>query len=114
MKVIRDASGRFFSLTQVIERKRFSMTSPELSRMPMRWSYFRSTTRRREPEELAVTSADLVRSMHHSRGRATGSMDDAVELLDSELKSGDMVLLMGAGDVNERGPRFTLRIGGAR
>jgi len=68
----------------------------------------------REPEELAVTSADLVRSMHHSRGRATGSMDDAVELLGSELKSGDMVLLMGAGDVNELGPRLTLRIGGAR
>ncbi len=41
-------------------------------------------------------------------------MDDAIELLDSELKSGDMVLLMGAGDVNELGPRLTFRIGGAR
>jgi UDP-N-acetylmuramate--alanine ligase len=67
----------------------------------------------REPETVEITSADLAASMRHPRARDVDPMDSVVQLLEREARSGDLVLLMGAGDVTDLGPRLAQRLGTA-
>ncbi|MCL4535161.1 MAG: UDP-N-acetylmuramate--L-alanine ligase [Bacteroidetes bacterium] len=53
--------------------------------------------REREPGDL--TSADLVRAMDHPNARHIGPLGEAADYLAGELQEGDVVLVMGAGDV---------------
>ncbi len=57
----------------------------------------------REQEEQIVSSLDLVNLIHHSDARYVAGLDDAVGLLEKEVTAGDMVITMGAGDVNRVG-----------
>ena len=64
----------------------------------------------REPEQVEVTSSELARSMAHPNSRAVESMDSALELLMAERRPGDLILLMGAGDVTDLGPRLVAEL----
>jgi UDP-N-acetylmuramate--alanine ligase len=64
----------------------------------------------REPELVEVTSTELARSMAHPNSRAVESMDNALELLMAERRPGDLILLMGAGDVTDLGPRLVAEL----
>jgi UDP-N-acetylmuramate--alanine ligase len=68
----------------------------------------------REPETVEVTSAGLAEAMHHPRSRSIDSMENIVRLLRTEAQWGDLVLLMGAGDVTELGPRLAQGLGTSR
>ncbi|MFN0072097.1 MAG: UDP-N-acetylmuramate--L-alanine ligase [Chloroflexota bacterium] len=65
----------------------------------------------REPENVTVSSVDLASAIRQSRSRSVKSMDEAVEVLRTRVQSGDLVLLMGAGDVTELGPRLAGALG---
>jgi len=52
----------------------------------------------RETDTLGVNSADVVAAMHHPDGRCARSLDEAVVWLGTELRPGDVVLTLGAGD----------------
>jgi UDP-N-acetylmuramate--alanine ligase len=52
----------------------------------------------RETDTLGVSSADVVAAMQHPDARCTRSLDEAVVWLGTELRPGDVVLTLGAGD----------------
>jgi UDP-N-acetylmuramate--alanine ligase len=52
----------------------------------------------RETDTLGVSSADVVAAMQHSDVRVAGSLDEAFVWLGTEVRSGDVVLTLGAGD----------------
>jgi UDP-N-acetylmuramate--alanine ligase len=52
----------------------------------------------RETDTLGVNSGDVVAAMHHPDGRCARSLDEAVVWLGTELRPGDVVLTLGAGD----------------
>lgn len=53
----------------------------------------------REQDPGALSSADLVAAMKHPDARHIPDMHDAAEYLANELRKGDLVLIMGAGDI---------------
>ena len=61
-----------------------------------------------EADRRAVTAEDLVRKMKtlHRDARHIKEFDEIVEVLKKELKPGDVVITMGAGDVNQVGQRL--------
>lgn len=52
----------------------------------------------RETDTLGVSSSDVVAAMRHSDVRSAGSLDEAFVWLGTEVRSGDVVLTLGAGD----------------
>jgi len=52
----------------------------------------------REKDTLGVTSADVVSEMRHPDVRSAESLDEALVWLGTEVKPGDVVLTLGAGD----------------
>jgi UDP-N-acetylmuramate--alanine ligase len=52
----------------------------------------------RETDTLGVSSGDVVAAMQHPDARCARSLDEAVVWLGTELRSGDVVLTLGAGD----------------
>ena len=61
-----------------------------------------------EADRRAVTSEDLVRKMKtlHRDARYIKEFDDIVRVLQKELRPGDVVITMGAGNVNQVGQRL--------
>jgi UDP-N-acetylmuramate--alanine ligase len=57
----------------------------------------------RETDTLGVNASDVVRVMEHVDVRAAESMDEAVTWLGTEVRPGDVVLTLGAGDGNRVG-----------
>jgi UDP-N-acetylmuramate--alanine ligase len=57
----------------------------------------------RETDSLGISSADLIRLIPNGAVEG-GSPADAVELLNREVASGDVVLTLGAGDITTVGP----------
>ncbi|MGC9082486.1 MAG: UDP-N-acetylmuramate--L-alanine ligase [Anaerolineae bacterium] len=57
----------------------------------------------RESDTLGVRSADVVARMRHPDARAVGSREEAVALLGTEVRPGDVVLTLGAGDGDKVG-----------
>jgi UDP-N-acetylmuramate--alanine ligase len=57
----------------------------------------------RETDTLGVNASDVVRAMEHVDVRAAESMDEAVTWLGTEVRPGDVVLTLGAGDGNRVG-----------
>jgi UDP-N-acetylmuramate--alanine ligase len=68
----------------------------------------------REAEPLEITNDELARFMSHQNSRSVASMDSTVELLMRERRPGDLILLMGAGDVTDLGPRLAAELEAAR
>jgi len=52
----------------------------------------------REIDTLGVSSADVVAAMAHPDVRCAGSLDEALVWLGTEVRPGDVVLTLGAGD----------------
>jgi UDP-N-acetylmuramate--alanine ligase len=52
----------------------------------------------RETDTLGVSSAGVVAAMQHPDARCAGSLDEAVVWLGTEVRPGDVVLTLGAGD----------------
>lgn len=57
----------------------------------------------REVDTLGVSAADIVKAMNHPNAEHIPTLDGAAARLISELRQGDMVLTMGAGDVYKVG-----------
>lgn len=68
---------------------------------------YRPTGREIEGAATSVTSEDLVARMRHPDARIVGSLDDALEAVRPALRSGAMVLTLGAGDVTTLSDRLT-------
>ncbi|MDY6876936.1 MAG: UDP-N-acetylmuramate--L-alanine ligase [Chloroflexota bacterium] len=52
----------------------------------------------REIDTLGISSADVVAAMRHPDVRCAGSLDEAMVWLGTEVRHGDVVLTLGAGD----------------
>jgi UDP-N-acetylmuramate--alanine ligase len=57
----------------------------------------------RETDTLDISSASVVTAMQHSDVRCAGSLDEAVVWLGTEVRPGDVVLTLGAGDGHKVG-----------
>jgi len=57
----------------------------------------------RETDTLGVSSASVAAKMHHPDVRCAGSLDEALVWLGTEVRSGDVVLTLGAGDGDKVG-----------
>jgi len=66
-----------------------------------------------EADRRAVTAEDLVKKMKvlHRDARLISDFDEIVQVLKKELKPGDVVITMGAGNVNEVGRRLLKALG---
>jgi UDP-N-acetylmuramate--alanine ligase len=67
----------------------------------------------RESDTLGVSSADVVARMRHPDARLVGSREEAVALLGTEVRPGDVVLTLGAGDGDKVG-EWLLEVLGAK
>jgi UDP-N-acetylmuramate--alanine ligase len=52
----------------------------------------------RERDTLGVSNADVLATMRHPDARCVGSLDEALVWLGTEVRPGDVVLTLGAGD----------------
>jgi UDP-N-acetylmuramate--alanine ligase len=57
----------------------------------------------RETNTLSVSSGDVVSAMRHPDARCAGSLEEAVVWLGTEVRAGDVVLTLGAGDGDKVG-----------
>jgi len=57
----------------------------------------------RETDTLGISSTNVVAAMKHPDARCVGSLDEAVVWLGTEVRPGDVVLTLGAGDGNRVG-----------
>ncbi len=57
----------------------------------------------REQNELGVSARDIVTRMQHRDAQFMTQLDDAADYLTQTLKSGDVLITLGAGDVNRVG-----------
>jgi UDP-N-acetylmuramate--alanine ligase len=64
----------------------------------------------RETDDLGISSADVLARMDHPDARVVASLDQAVELLAGEVRLGDVVLTLGAGDGYIIGERLLARL----
>ncbi len=61
-------------------------------------------------EESPITGGDLVAAMQHPDARCVGGLEDAAAVLAAEVAAGDLVITMGAGDVNRVGEELLSRL----
>jgi UDP-N-acetylmuramate--alanine ligase len=66
----------------------------------------------REQDTLGVSSADVVARMAHPDVRLAGSREEAVALLGAEVRPGDVVLTLGAGDGDRVGEWLLIALRG--
>jgi UDP-N-acetylmuramate--alanine ligase len=64
----------------------------------------------REMDDLGVSSADVVARMVHADARVVADLDEAVEVLETEVQTGTVVLTLGAGDGYLIGERLLERL----
>lgn len=64
----------------------------------------------RETDDLGVSSADVVARVDHGDARVVEDLDQAVDLLEADVRSGDVVLTLGAGDGYLIGERLLARM----
>ena len=57
----------------------------------------------RETNTMGVSSGDVVSAMRHPDARCAGSLEEAVVWLGTEVRPGDVVLTLGAGDGDKVG-----------
>jgi UDP-N-acetylmuramate--alanine ligase len=60
----------------------------------------------RERNDLGIQHTDVVAQMAHRDARAVADFDEAVEMLARDVRSGDVVLTLGAGDGDQIGERL--------
>ncbi len=64
----------------------------------------------READDLGVSGADVVARMNHADARCVADLDQAVDVLVDGVKSGDVVLTLGAGDGYVVGEELLIRL----
>ncbi len=60
----------------------------------------------RETDTLGLSSAQLVARMQHPHARFLPTLDEAARFLCARLRAGDVLITLGAGDVNTLGSRI--------
>jgi UDP-N-acetylmuramate--alanine ligase len=65
----------------------------------------------RERDEWGITAADLVRALDHPDARSVGEVEEAAVAVAAELRPGDLLVIMGAGDITRAGPLVLARLG---
>ncbi len=60
----------------------------------------------RETETLGVSSEQIAAQMNHPHKRFIATLDETVEFLQHHLQAGDVLITLGAGDVNQVGMRL--------
>jgi UDP-N-acetylmuramate--alanine ligase len=60
----------------------------------------------RETDTLGVSSAQLVAQMNHPRKHFISALDEAIDFLRERLRPGDVLITLGAGDVNAIGTQL--------
>jgi UDP-N-acetylmuramate--alanine ligase len=68
----------------------------------------------RESDDLGVSSERVVACMDHADARAVAGLDQAVALLEAQVRPGDVVLTLGAGDSHVVGERLLAREQGSK
>ncbi len=61
----------------------------------------------REQNDLGISSRDLVARMQHNDARFIAAVGEAVDYLTKNLKPGDVLITLGAGDVNRIGEQVS-------
>ncbi len=64
----------------------------------------------RERDEWGIRAEDLVAKIQHPDVQAAGSVEAAAESVASELRPGDVLLTIGAGDIERAGPLVLERL----
>lgn len=64
----------------------------------------------RETDDLGISSTAVVARMDHANARVVADLDQAVDVLDAKVQSGDVVLTLGAGDGYLIGERLLRRL----
>jgi UDP-N-acetylmuramate--alanine ligase len=64
----------------------------------------------REPVDEKFSIEDMVRAMHHAQAQFVPGLDEAVQLLERELKPDDVVITLSAGDANRVGAEVLRRL----
>lgn len=67
--------------------------------------YIAATYAAREAPERGMSGADLAQAIETPPATYVDTLDEAAERLAADLREGDVFFTMGAGDVNEAGPR---------
>ena len=67
----------------------------------------------REDPDPSVSSALVVEAVTGPPARLAGPVDRAADVVVPDLRAGDLVLTLGAGDITEVGPQILDRLGGA-
>jgi UDP-N-acetylmuramate--alanine ligase len=65
----------------------------------------------REKDDLGMSSAGVAARIKHADVRVAASLDEALAVLESGVRSGDVVLTLGAGDGDTVGERLLERLG---
>lgn len=68
----------------------------------------------RESDPLGISSADVVAGMLHPDARLVGSREEAVAVLGTEVRPGDVVLTLGAGDGDQVGEWLLIALRGGQ
>lgn len=66
----------------------------------------------RESDDLGVSSQALVAAMSHPNAHYVGALSAVVTMLCQELKSGDLLIILGAGDIYQVGEEVLARLKG--
>ncbi|MFN8535115.1 MAG: UDP-N-acetylmuramate--L-alanine ligase [Dehalococcoidia bacterium] len=66
----------------------------------------------RERDEWGISSVDLVKSADHPDIRSSGSVEESAETIAGELQPGDVLALVGAGDINRAAALVLARLSG--
>ena len=72
--------------------------------------YLMETYAAREEPDAGLSAAELSQQIREPRAEYAGSADEAVETVGAALRPGDVLITMGAGDVNEAGPPILKRL----
>ena len=64
----------------------------------------------RETDDLGVSSQALLATMNHPGAHYVGALSDVVTMLSQQLRGGDLLITLGAGDIYEGGENVLARL----
>jgi len=64
----------------------------------------------RETDDLGVSSQELMATMNHPVAHYVGALSDVVTMLSQQLRDGDLLITLGAGDIYEVGEKVLARL----
>jgi len=64
----------------------------------------------RETDDLGVSSQALLATMNHPGAHYVGALSDVVTMLSQQLRGGDLLITLGAGDIYEVGKKVLARL----